>query len=302
MGKIKIEAKGDNPSQIVDGIHSPIISQELFYRVQEVLDGRRKKNAQPLIHSVHEKLPLRGILKCPKCGKKLTGSGSLGNGGRFFYYHCSKGCKVRFRAELANNAVDKIIRQIKVELVFKDLYKDVVNDYITKNGQSKESQQKLIHKKVGVLKARITNMENKYADNEINTMAFNEMKDRFSNELSELESHKSDLNTFSKDMDMQVEHCMKTISDIGKMYSNADAAIQREIVGSIFPEYIVFSNKKVRTVRVNEVVKLLCPSIARYETKKRGQKSEKSALSSRVVSAVAFFIVEHFHIDSLFRR
>jgi len=113
-------------------------------------------------------------------------------------------------------------------------------------------------------------------------MAFNEMKDRFSNELRELESHKSDLNTFSKDMDMQVEHCMKTISDIGKMYSNADAAIQREIVGSIFPEYIVFSDKKVRTVRMNEVIKLLCPSIAKYETKKRGQNSEKSALSSGV--------------------
>jgi site-specific DNA recombinase len=83
-------------------------------------------------------------------------------------------------------------------------------------------------------------------------------------------------------MTMQVEHCMKTISDIGEMYSNTDAAIQREIAGSIFPEYIVFSNKKVRTVRINEVIKLLCPSIVRYETKKRGQKSEKSALSSLV--------------------
>ena len=280
MGKIKIEAHGEHPSQIVDGIHSPIISQELFYRVQEVLDGRRKKNAQPMIHSVHEKLPLRGILKCPECGKKLTGSGSLGNGGRFFYYHCSKGCKVRFRAELVNNAVNKIICQIKVESIFKDLYEEIVNDLITSNGQSKESQLKKIDKEVELLKARITNLENKYADNEINTVSFNEMKNRFSTELRELESHKSDLNTYSKDMVMPVEHCMKTISDIGEMYSNADAAIQREIVGSIFPEYIVFSNKKVRTVRMNEVIKLLCPSIARYETKKRGRKSEKSALSS----------------------
>ena len=81
-------------------------------RVQDLLEGKRKKNAQPIMHSVHEKLPLRGILQCSKCGKKLTGSGSKGNGGRFFYYHCSKGCKVRFRAEKANIEVSKLISKI----------------------------------------------------------------------------------------------------------------------------------------------------------------------------------------------
>ncbi len=127
MGKIK--AYGEHPAQIVDGMHSSIISPDLFYRVQEVLAGRRSKNA-----------------------------------------------------------VGKIIDQIKVESVFKDLYKDVVNDFLTNNGHSRKSQQKSINKKVEVLKTRIANLENKYADNEISTIDFNKMNGRFSNELKSLES------------------------------------------------------------------------------------------------------------------
>ncbi|MCK4923310.1 MAG: hypothetical protein KAS71_19820, partial [Bacteroidales bacterium] len=44
------------------------------------------------------------------------------------------------------------------------------------------------NKKVEVLKTRIANLENKYADNEISTIDFNKMNGRFSNELKSLES------------------------------------------------------------------------------------------------------------------
>ena len=108
------------------------------------------------------------------------------------------------------------------------------------------------------------------------------MKGRFLNELMGLESQHKEMGIISKDLVKQLEYCMDTISNIGKMYSNADVSVKREVVGSIFPESIVFSNKKVRTIRMNEVIKLLCPSMQVYEKKNSGQKTEKSALSASV--------------------
>ncbi|HDY69096.1 MAG TPA: recombinase family protein [Candidatus Scalindua sp.] len=272
IGKIKIEPMGEHPAQIVEGMHTPIISPELFIRVQDLLEGRRKINAHPIRHSVHEKLPLRGILQCSKCGRKLTGSGSKGNGGRFFYYHCTKGCKVRFRAEKANIEVSKLISKIQVQAGIQDIYKDIVNDYFTTNGQSRESLQRSLLKKIELIKTRIRNLENKFADNEITGVNFNQLNGRFLNELRELESQKNEMNIYSKDIANQVNYCIRTISDIGKFYSNADASIKREILGSIFPESIIYSDNKVRTVRMNEVVKLLCPSIGTYEIKSSRRK------------------------------
>ncbi len=87
------------------------------------------------------------------------------------------------------------------------------------------------------------------------------------------------------DIAMQVDYCIKAISDIGKFYSNADVSIKREILGLIFPESIIYSDNKVRTIRMNEEVKLLCPSIGTYEIKKRGRRHEKLLSSSKVIPA-----------------
>lgn len=54
-------------------------------------------------YRIDECLPLRGFLICQVSGKSLSGSGSRGNGG-VYYYHCQlvKLCKEHFRAETAN--------------------------------------------------------------------------------------------------------------------------------------------------------------------------------------------------------
>jgi hypothetical protein len=139
-------------------------------------------------------------------------------------------------------------------------------------GQSRESLQRSLLKKIELIKARIKNLENKYADNEITGVDFNQLKGRFLNELMELENQNNEMNIYSKDIAIQVDYCIKTISDIGKFYSNADVSIKREILGSIFPESIIYSDNKVRTIRMNEVDKLLCPSIGTYEIKKEDEK------------------------------
>src|SRR5690606_38484640 len=74
-GLIRIPEWKDEEEIYVKGIHEPIISEELFYEVQNVLNGKRKKFPNQITQS--DNLLLRGHLVCKKCGGKLTGSGSL---------------------------------------------------------------------------------------------------------------------------------------------------------------------------------------------------------------------------------
>ena len=75
-GKIVVPAYRDEERQLVQGQHEAIISESLFYEVQDVLNG--KKRIQLVKASTDDNLPLRGYLICPKCGKQLTGSASKG--------------------------------------------------------------------------------------------------------------------------------------------------------------------------------------------------------------------------------
>ena len=107
-------------------------------------------------------------------------------------------------------------------------------------------------------------------------------KGRVSKELTDLESKKREDSVLSKDISVQIDYCTKIISNIGELYSKADVELKRQIIGSTFPENLIYSEKKCRTTRVNEVIKLLSPSTAGYELKDKGQKRRNLPLSSKV--------------------
>jgi len=45
-GKIKVKAYRSEPEEIVTALHEPIISEELFFEVQNVLNGKKKITPQ----------------------------------------------------------------------------------------------------------------------------------------------------------------------------------------------------------------------------------------------------------------
>ncbi|MCK6648205.1 MAG: recombinase family protein, partial [Bacteroidia bacterium] len=75
-GRIVIPAYKNEEAQIIKGNYEPLISEALYDKVQAVLEGRRFKTIYKIC--VKDELPLRGLLNCPQCGRKLCGSGSTG--------------------------------------------------------------------------------------------------------------------------------------------------------------------------------------------------------------------------------
>ena len=75
------------------GQHPPMITEELFYRVQAVLDGRLTTSPN-LNHRVQdtEDFPLRRIIKCSICLEPFTGAWSKGRLRSYGYYFCHKRC------------------------------------------------------------------------------------------------------------------------------------------------------------------------------------------------------------------
>lgn len=78
-GKLFIPAYKNEEARIVKGIHIPLICEELFYDVQDILNGRKRR---PLTskHGLREEFPLCGNLLCKQCGRLLTASTSKDNG------------------------------------------------------------------------------------------------------------------------------------------------------------------------------------------------------------------------------
>ncbi|SEA58350.1 recombinase family protein [Pedobacter hartonius] len=95
-GKVIVPQFKDEDMYLAEGKHKPLISERLFYEVQDVLKGKNRNKGIKIVS--HNLLPLRGFLLCPECQKVLTGSPSKGRYAYYYYYHCQKQCKVRFKA------------------------------------------------------------------------------------------------------------------------------------------------------------------------------------------------------------
>jgi site-specific DNA recombinase len=73
------------------GDFEPLVTAELFHRVQAVLAGRIPTTA-PRLRSDPD-FPLRMFVRCESCGRGLTGSWSKGRREYYAYYHCRPGCR-----------------------------------------------------------------------------------------------------------------------------------------------------------------------------------------------------------------
>lgn len=81
--------------QEIQGQHPPMITEEQFYRVQDVLDGRNTRIALPIARRNRNNpdFPLRRIIKCQHCGGSFTGAKSRGKLQKYGYYFCQKRCQ-----------------------------------------------------------------------------------------------------------------------------------------------------------------------------------------------------------------
>ncbi len=80
----------------VRGQHVAMVTEEMFYRVQAVIDGRNTNIHVPISRRNKDNIefPLRRIVLCGVCNQPLTGGWSKGKKARYAYYRCQHGCKM----------------------------------------------------------------------------------------------------------------------------------------------------------------------------------------------------------------
>ncbi|SDE34782.1 Site-specific DNA recombinase [Pedobacter soli] len=126
-GFVRLAPSSNNINELVKGVHEPIISEQLFYQVQNIIRTKRKVIGKT--DELKNIFFLKGYLTCPVCKNKLRGSLSKGYNKKYGYYHCSGKCKVRIRAEALNNSYSHQLRQMRLSKYATELFALVLEDF-----------------------------------------------------------------------------------------------------------------------------------------------------------------------------
>jgi DNA invertase Pin-like site-specific DNA recombinase len=268
-GKIWIKPYKDEPEKIVRGVHPPIISEELFSKVQLILSGKTPKMVfhQDKIN----KFPLKSFVKCAHHDRKLTASSSRSrNKSLHDYYHCQGGqCPNRFKAKDLDVKVSSLLGRLEVRDEVIKAYKAVLEDVFNKKQQLYTSDTNTIEKQIKELKSKIDLIDEKFINQEIDSMAYNKLSAKLNKDQNELETilsdHKDEKVPFSKLLNEGV-HLLPSIRNF---YELADGKTKQRIVGSILDGKIEIENKEVRTTPWKQVILHLINLDKDFETNRK---------------------------------
>ena len=281
MGNIFLSAYKDEEAMLVRGIHEPVISEGLFYMVQDILDGRKPKH--PSVHTGKEELPLRGFLMCRKCGAKLTGSASKGRGGRYFYYHCKSACGERYRAnELNDDFLTELQKTIPKEQAI-SLFEYIAADHFKKVGKAKSNNLHSIDDAIDKNRARITSALRRMSDEEITPADYRDIKNLYEPEIEKLLKRKQELKLVDDNLINYINTVTKGLRTLPVYYQTASLSTKQRIISSMYPEKLVYENRTYRTPAINEAVRIISKPEAAFSGLEEEQVSKNGDLSKWVV-------------------
>ncbi len=279
-GKIFLPKHKDEESRFVRGLHEPIITEELYYEVQDVLDGRGRKYRLKVV--ANESLPLRGFLTCPKCGKLLTGSASKGKTKYYTYYHCFGGCTHRFRADMVNNILSQELKKFIPRQEVTELFRLLILNTYNEKTKIVTQEKKQALAQIKEFELRLSKARELVLSEQIEPSDYREMKSDYEEKISRLEAKISSISNNVENIEPLVNKGLENLLMLDKIYENGTSEEQRKVISSMYPEKLTFDGFLLRTPRMNEAVQLIYSMDKGLSENKNRTSGNNSSLSCEV--------------------
>lgn len=225
-------------TEYVKGTHESLISEELFNQVQNILNNRKR---QVYINQpVNSLLLLRGFLYCPKCSRKLSGSGSKGRNNRYYYYHCYSPCNYRIRADKINNLFLREINKLNADPEYVILYKKVLQDSFKDIYNKKVIDQSYITSIIEKLIDRITKARELLSKGNIDSEDYLAIKYNCEQRINILGTELHNAYSFTVSQKVNLDQAAMIISQLGNLYEHADLITKRKLLNLLLTRNLIY--------------------------------------------------------------
>lgn len=261
---IKEHTLPESEWKIVEGTHEPLITQELFDEVQELLEEscREAKNHASYAEGIVPNL-FRGIVKCAECGSSMKMSKfrrtSKSNPDEYEYYavyECVRFNMIReyscpkktIRKEVLDMAVEESLRYhinlfLDLEKVIADLNKktSVRNAALGMQGQIKKKQQR-----IAKIEKMASGIYEDYRDGILNETEYLTLRKNYADEVFQL-SQEVDKMLSQQTLYAEDFHSSGSLSEITHQYANFKE-LNRELIEAFISEVRVHTDGRLTII------------------------------------------------------
>jgi site-specific DNA recombinase len=220
------------------GSFDPIVSEEMFDRVQVKLSG--KTVTVDARHRLNPDFPLRVFVSCAHCGTALTGSFAKK---KYGYYWCrDRSCR---RVKVSKNQLERdfirLLERVQVKPEYLALFTEVVRDVWQKRNETVQEQTKQLKNRIDALKQRKNLIFDALIEKKINQQTYEEQIQRVDEELVFAQMSLSDSQLDELEVEAALAFAQHALTNTAVFWFDSNVEQKQKFQRMIFPEGISYS-------------------------------------------------------------
>jgi site-specific DNA recombinase len=223
------------------GNHDPLVSDELFRSVQDRLNGKARPHKK-----LNEDFPLRGVVRCAKCGKPLTAGWVKGRKELYPRYWCwETKCKAVgvSREELEGQFVNLLSRMQPTAELLAELPERAAAHWQARKARiavdARTLNNSLAVEKTLNQKAIVAKLNGTLSDAD-----FDSVKASIAEKISRIELQINTLDSERSTMDDLLKQTQIQAVDLVGAWEKGNVNQRQELATAFFPEGLVFSHER----------------------------------------------------------
>lgn len=240
-GLIRVKAYKDNPEELVEGIHAPIISRYQWLQVQD------KLNPPKVVQIISDEFPLRGVLCC-HCGKPLTGAPSRGHTGKYWpYYKCKVSGHNNFNANKAHEQMLQVMEMLslseKVIAATNEVASEMMENQLRQNADLvRQKKQELQH-----AETMLVSIEEKWIENKIEHESYQRWYNDLTKKRVKLRAEIEHLSDDRKDVYVLLKSELGKLANLKHLYVSATTIEKQQLIRILFDNQLYYEDHIYRT-------------------------------------------------------
>ena len=230
------------------GSHPPLVTPEVFFKVQEVLAAHNTAGERSWRHQHY----LKGSIFCDVCDSRMTLDFATGNGGRYCYFvclgrKCGISCNLKAQqTEAVEQALERHWRTVRLPDGRKDLIRDVLAEDLADERAEAETDRRVQQRRIQKLKDERQKLLDGYYAGAIPLDQLKSEQDRIGRGLASAEDRLSKLVTKFDRIEEVITRAMAWVDQLHLAYQAATEQVRRLLNQALYTHIFIDQNRVTR--------------------------------------------------------
>jgi site-specific DNA recombinase len=241
------------PGEIIEGKHPPVVSKDIFLRINNILAEQRASGYQ--YDSYEENLPLKQFVHATSCGTNYTGY-LVKSRGRYYYKNNRIGSKENRSADKMHALFVELLSQYSLidNVCIEPMKATMLEMFAELHSESIQSTIDL-EKQLSKIESNLGMIERRFVLGEIDRELYLKYKGEFDQEMNQIKEEVNNCSFQLSNIEKAIEKAIDYALNLPLLWTSGNLDEKKKIQKMVFPDGIAYDFEKhhYRTIRVNQL-------------------------------------------------